>query len=192
MDEKVATRRWWVAPAALAALLIVAAVVGGIRPGNFVVLGWLDRPFVFGVLAFLLSALAFWLALRDRVARVVLAVVLVVCAGIWGAFGSLATALGDDLKELSRHRSPGGSHELVLYRGYNVIDPTWELRLRSGSGLTTREWDLGCVNGDAENLTAIEWTGPDELRVNLAIRGEMDIALEPATGRPRTTLSVGC
>lgn len=166
--------------------------MGGARPGNLVVFDWLDRPFLFGTLAMLSLALTFRLALRERVARLVLPCVLVVGAVAVGLLGALVSRLADDLEELSRHRSPDGSHELVLYRGANVIDPTWELRLRSGSGLTTREWDLGCVNSDVESLTGVEWTGPHELRVDLAGDGPVDLTLDPATGRPDAEVSVGC
>ncbi|GAB3462803.1 hypothetical protein [Actinophytocola sediminis] len=193
MNERgTVTTRWWLAAAGLAALLIVAAGLGVLRPGGFVVLGWLDRPFLFGTVAAVLLALAGWLALRDPVRRLVVTCLLVVFAIGWAGLGWFAVALRADLAELSRHRSPDGSGELRVYRGSNVIDPTWELRLRSGSGFTAREWDLGCVNSDQETLTGVAWTGPDGLRVRLERHGPVEIALDASTGRPARQLSIGC
>lgn len=190
-----ATRRrtwWWLAPVATAVLLVVAAWFGVRRPGGFVVLAWLSRPFLFGTAALGLLAPAAWLAVRHRVWRPVPVAGLVLLAVGWAGLGVLAKALRDDLSELSRHPSPDGDKELVLYRGANLIDPTWELRLRSGAGLTTREWDLGCVNSDQETLTDVTWTGPTVLRLHLTRRGRVDIAVDAATGRPDSHVSVGC
>jgi len=184
--------RWWIAAAVTAGLLIVAAGFGVAQPGGLVVLGWLDRPFLFGAVALGLLAVASWLAIRHRVWRAVLASVLVLFALGWAMLGVLAMGLQNDLRELSRHRSPDDNRELVLYRGSLVIDPTWELRLRSGTGLTAREWDLGCVNADADTLTSVEWTGSNGLRVHLSRNGPVDIALDASTGRPNTQLSLGC
>ncbi|MGH3756858.1 hypothetical protein [Actinophytocola sp.] len=184
--------RWWVTPVVLAASLIVAAGLGVARPGGFVLLGRLDRPFLFGTMALGLLALASWLAVRHPVWRRVLAGLLVAFAVGWAALGALAASLRDDLREISRHRSPDAGRELLLYRGSNVIDPTWELRLRSGSGLTAREWDLGCVNSDQDSLTDVEWTGADGLRVHLSRRGPVEIVLDGSTGRPDGRISVGC
>lgn len=182
-----------IAPAALAVLLVAAAELGERRPGNFVVLGQLDRPYMFHTLALLLVALAAGIAVRDPLAKALTAGMLAFCALACAAVGQVGVALRDDPSELSRHRSPNGDRELVTYLdfGKDYVDPAVVLRLRSGRGLLTREWELGCVHSDADHPTGVEWIGPDEVRVNLAYRGPVDIDLDPLTGRPGTTLSIG-
>ena len=187
--NKIPARPWWIASAALAVLLVAAAVLGRQRPGGYVALSWLDRPFLFGAAALALLALTCWLAIPHQALRVGAAVLLVVLAACWAALGAVAAGLADDLPELSRH--PRGDREVVVYRGSNVIDPTWELRLFSGTGLATRVWDLGCVNSDTDVLTGIEWTGPNALRVQVSGH-PVDIALDAKTGHPDRTVSAGC
>jgi hypothetical protein len=63
----VPSRRWWLPLVVSAGLVIAAAVLGRPRPGGFVVLGWLDRPSVFGVVALWLLAAACLLAVPHRV-----------------------------------------------------------------------------------------------------------------------------
>lgn len=185
-------RRWWWVPVLAAAVLVAAAVVGRVRPGNFVVLSWLGRPFLFGALALGLLALAVWVSpLRTFAWRAVLITALVV-ASVFLVLGKVFSSwFSSELSELSRHPSPDGTKELRLYRGSVTIDPTWELRLRSGSGLTERVWDLGCVNSDSESLTKVEWLGPDQLRVHLANRAPFDFVLDSSTGRPDGQLKAG-
>ncbi|MFC7614488.1 hypothetical protein ACFQV2_14115 [Actinokineospora soli] len=180
---------WWITATTLAVLLVAACVVGGARPGNYVVLAWIDRPFLFGALALGLLALSCHLAITHPAARVALTAVLATAAIGWAALGAVAAGLADDLEELARH--PNGDRVVVVHRGSNIIDPTWELRVRSGTGVATREWDLGCVNSDLDALTGVTWTGPTRLRVHLVDRHE-DIAIDPATGRPDRTVEVGC
>lgn len=66
MNERQTRGPWWIVPVALAGVLIAAFVVGSWRPGEFVVLGRLDRPGLFGTAAFGLLALAAWLAFRAQ------------------------------------------------------------------------------------------------------------------------------
>lgn len=186
-------RRWWWIPFVAAMVLVVAAVVGAVRPGSLVVFDWLNRPFLFGSLALGLLALACWSAPFARHWRLLLVAALVVAAGGWAAIGTvIVPAMRSELTELSRHRSPDGARELRLYSGRNIIDPTWELRLHTGDGVTARVWDLGCVNGDIETLTRVEWIGPNRLRVHLSSLGPVDITLDSSSGRPDQQLSVSC
>lgn len=128
------SRRWWPPLVVSAALLIAAAVLGRRRPGGFVVLGRLDRPFVSGVVALGLLAAACLLAVPHRVWRPVAAGVLAVAAVAWAGLG------------------PGGGRELVVYRGSVVIDPTWEPRVRTGGAQVGRRLNP---------FTRAEWTGAD-------------------------------
>jgi hypothetical protein len=187
--DRVRVRPWWIASLAVAVLLVGAAVLGRQRPGGFVVLSWVDHPFLFGVAALSLLALACWLAVPRLEWRLGVAALLVVLAVGWAALGVLAAGLADDPRELSRH--PRGDREVVVYRGSTIIDPTWELRLLSGTGLATREWDLGCVNSDTETFGGVGWTGPSGLRVSVSGRA-VDIALDETTGQPDRIISAGC
>lgn len=187
-----APRRWRLPLVVSAALLVAAAVVGRQQPGGFVVLGWLDRPFVFGVVALGLLAGACLLAVPHRVWRPVAVGSLALAALAWAAAGVLAQSLAGDLTESSRYGSPDGGRELVVYRGSVVIDPTWELRVRSGDGLGTREWDGGCINTRQNSFTRAEWTGADRLRIHLERGNPIDLRLDRATGRPDHPVSMGC
>lgn len=187
-------KRWWLPLVVLAALLIAAAVLGNLQPGGFLVLVWLDRPFLFGTVALGLLALACWLAVSHRVWRPISAVLLAMVALSWAGLGVAVQALSltGDLSEHSRYKSPDGGRELVVYSGSVVIDPTWELRVRSGNGLATREWDGGCINTEQNSFTRVEWTGPDQLRINLERGDPIDMRLDSATGRPDHPVSMGC
>lgn len=176
---------------ALAVALVAAAALGSARPGGFVVFDQLARPFLFGVAALALLAVAGWLTVRERVSRAVLTGLLAVVALGWAGLGLLAEGMRTELTELSRHASPDGDREVRVLRGSNMIDPTWELRVRSGSGLAAREWDLGCVNSDQHTFTRVEWTGRDGLRVWLSV-GSVTVTLDGGTGRPSRVLSYGC
>jgi hypothetical protein len=153
---------------------------------------WLDRPFAFGVVALGLLAVACLLAVPHRVWRPVPVAVLALAAVAWAAVGVLAHTLAGDLIERSRYGSPDGGRELVVYRGSVVIDPTWELRVRSGAGLATREWDGGCINTRQNSFTRADWTGADRLRIHLERGGPIDLRLDRATGRPDRPVSMGC
>jgi hypothetical protein len=189
-----APRRWWLPLVVSAVLLVAAAVVGRQQPGGFVVLGWLDRPFVFGTVALGLLALACWLAVAHPVWRPISAVLLAMVALSWAGLGVAVDALSltGDLSEHSRYRSPDGDRELVVYSGSVVIDPTWELRVRSGTGLATREWDGGCINTEQASFTRAEWAGPDQLRIHLAGGDPITMRLDGTTGRPDHPVSMGC
>lgn len=186
--------RWWLPLVVLAVVLIAAAVVGNQQPGGFVVLGWLDQPFLFGAVALGLLALSCWLAVPHRVWRPISAVLLAMIALSWAGLGVAVHALSltGDLSEHSRYRSPDGGRELVVYRGSVIIDPTWELRVRSGNGIAAREWDGGCINTEQDSFTRAEWAGPDQLRIHLAGGDPIDVRLDSTTGRPDHPVSMGC
>ncbi|MFI7680580.1 hypothetical protein [Actinophytocola sp. NPDC049390] len=196
MDEtSTAARRrdpLWIGAAVLAGVLVAALVVGAWRPGAFVVFGWLRRPGLFGTAALVLLAVAAWLGVLRPWRRFVLTGVCGVLAAFWAMIAMLTLPFREDLEEVSHHPSHDDARELVVYGGMNVIDPTWELRLLAGTGLATREWDLGCVNSDVDSLTRVEWVGTNELRVHLSRKGAVDVVLDEATGRPSRTLEVGC
>jgi hypothetical protein len=189
MRESGARQRnqWWIALVVVAALLIMATVLGVWRPGALVVLGW---PVLLGTVALGLLAVACWLAVRDFVVRLFFASVLVVLALCWAVLSAwLASWFNDDGK-VSRYWSPDGGKVLLVYPETHLAapNPITELRLRSGP----REWDLGCVNNEFDSVDEVEWLGPGRLRVHLSIHGPVDIVLYRSTGRPSNTVSEGC
>jgi hypothetical protein len=65
MPPTVRRDRWWITLVVLAALLIMAAVLGVYWPGGFMVLGWLDLSGLFGAMSLGLLALAWWVRFRS-------------------------------------------------------------------------------------------------------------------------------
>jgi hypothetical protein len=186
-------RRWgWVVPLAMAALLTVAVGLGQARLGGFLALSWLDRPLLPKALIMGLVALGFWSAPWPFVARATLVGtigVLTVGGSLLGL--SLISSTGGFAREL--YRAPDGDRELRVHdAGGFSIDPILELRVRSGSGLTEREWDLGCINGDHDWLLDVEWIGSHQLRLHLKYAEPIDVGMDAATGRPDRQVAVSC
>ena len=61
----------------------------------------------------------------------------------------------------------GRPDQLLVYRGMDVIDPLWALSIRQGRGLTAREWNFACINGDDPEfgLYSVAWDGPTRIVV---------------------------
>lgn len=186
-------RRWvWVAPLVAAVLLTVAVGLGQARLGGFVALSWLDRPILPKALIMGLVALGFWVAPWPMAARATLVGTIAVLVAGGTLLGlSLISSTGGNV--WNRYRAPDGDRELRVRDGGGFgIDPILELRVRSGSGLTEREWDLGCINGDRDWLLDVEWTGAQELRLHLKRADPIDVGLDASTGRPDRQVSVSC
>lgn len=177
----------------LVGALLCAAAVGGIVLYRFYLLRpYLFHPLSFGVTGGLALALACGLGLRRPIVRWLGVAVCVLGAAAIGFTGWLASVFQTDLATESRLKSADGALELVVYSGSAVVapDPVWELRVHTRDGLLSREYDLGCVNGDVLSLNGIQWTGLRTLRVMLS-SGVVDIAVDDA-GRPDRTVDGGC
>ena len=56
--------------------------------------------------------------------------------------------------------------------------------------MLSREWYLGCLNDDDPDdaFDSVTWKGPSAVEVRTADGRTFPVALDPASGRPRTTL----
>jgi hypothetical protein len=180
----------WVT-AVLAAAIAVLTVLGAWNPWDLVVLWRLfGNPLRGAALFFVLALVASWLLAPVRSEaqqvgrarwRIALALGLVVSLIGWGLFGS---RFGTGRLELA-HSPGGGQRTIVLYEPGTDFQ---RLHVWSGRGLGTRDvGDLGKPCGQ----TSVSFTGPDEIRVSTSY-GQFDLRLDPATGRPLTTLGPTC
>jgi hypothetical protein len=153
----------------------------------------LNHPFVLGVLASLLMA---WAAagLRWRWPRVTI-IVLAGLAATGALFvGLLALAFtstweagfvdGPDPYRIRLQQSPAGLGPDTLVR----------LSVRRDAGLLSREWELGCFNDDVseDGFDSVRWTGPNTVEILVDDGRTFPVALDPGSGRPRTTVALNC
>lgn len=173
--------------------LLCALAVGGIVVYRFYLLRpWLFHPLLFAAIGGAALGLACMLGLRKPLVRWGGAAACVLGAALVAFAGWLATAFQSDLTVESRQASPAASLELVVLSGSATLapDPVWELRVRTHQGLLSREYDLGCVNGDVLSLNSIGWSGPASIRAVLS-NGVIDITVD-GDGRPDRTVDGGC
>lgn len=182
-----------VATLTLVGALLCAAAVGGFVAYRFHLLRpYLFHPLLFGIAGGLALALACVLGIRKPLPRWLGAAGCVLAAGAVAFAGWFATAFQSELTEQSRQQSADGALELVVYTGTAFVapDPVWELRVLSGDGVLSQEFDLGCVNADSQSLNAIGWSGPRTIRAVLS-GGVIDITVD-GDGRPDRTVDGGC
>ncbi|MFD0275470.1 hypothetical protein ACFVHB_16420 [Kitasatospora sp. NPDC127111] len=167
--------RWdrWVMWGALggAGVLTVAAVTGWVnrRSGGFLVLAqWLHRPLLFGTLVLVLLFVALVSSRGPVWARSALGVVVVTLAVGAVPLWFLSGVFSDHHRTTRSEAAPGRpDRELVVERGTAGFgpDPLYWVYVDEGSGLTTRRWQVAYVNGDANGIKELVWTGPDQLRL---------------------------
>jgi hypothetical protein len=174
------------------ALLCAAAVAGIVLYRFYLLRPYLFHPLLLGVTGGLALAVACGLGLRRPLVKWLGVAVCVSGAAAIGFIGWFASAFQSELTAESRHASPDGSLELVVYSGsaFAAPDPVWELRLHTAQGLLSQEYDLGCVNADVLSLNGIGWAGPRTVRAVLS-SGSVDITVDDA-GRPDRTVGGGC
>ncbi|MEU7858757.1 hypothetical protein [Nonomuraea sp. NPDC049141] len=153
----------------------------------------LNHPFALGVVACVLVALAAvglrWMWLR---------VVIVVVAGLGASvalFGGLLTVAFSSTEEIGFVDGPA-PYSIRLQQSMAGLGPdmvTW-LSVHRDGGLLSREWDLGCFNDDVPDDTfdSVKWTGPSSVEIRVADGRTFPVALDPASGRPRTTATLNC
>ncbi|MDX2707758.1 hypothetical protein PV350_33650 [Streptomyces sp. PA03-6a] len=182
--------------AGVAVVLVLGAWAGRrerLRSGGLLVaVRLLDHPLVFGIATGVVLTAALILAVRGPVLRS-----LILVAGVFGtlALGAAISLFSHGGEETMSKAAPGHpDRELVVVEGAAMIDPLWWVYVDEGSWLTARRWRVGFVNGDSCDLVAVEWDGPDRVRVTLDA-GEGDevhvIRLSPADGRPDRTVDRG-
>ena len=153
----------------------------------------LNHPFALGVLACLLMALV---AVGLR--RMWLRAVILVLAGLGASvalFGGWATVVFSSTEEVGFVDGPD-PYRIRLQKSLAGLGPDtvmW-LSVRRDGGLLSREWDLGCFNDDVPDdaFDSVRWTGPSSIEIRTVGGQTFPVALDPASGRPRTTASLSC
>ncbi|MEV7011408.1 hypothetical protein [Streptosporangium sp. NPDC051022] len=153
----------------------------------------LNHPFALGALACVLMALAAvglrWMWLR---------IVIVVLAGLGASaalFGGWVVLGFTSAKGVGFVDGPA-PYRIRLQRSMAGLGPDtvmW-LSVRRDDGLLSREWDFGCFNDDVPDdaFDSVKWTGPSSVEIRVADGRTFPVALDPASGRPRTTAALGC
>ncbi len=153
----------------------------------------LNHPFALGLLACVLMALAAG-GLSSRWLRAT-----VITLSVLGAVGALLLGLLASMfggREEAGFVDGPGPYGIRLQRSMAGLGPdglTW-LKVHRDAGLLSREWDLGCVNDDdpSDTFDSVKWTGPSSVEIRVADGRAFPVALDPASGRPRTTISINC
>ncbi|MFI8182870.1 hypothetical protein OG539_37295 [Actinacidiphila glaucinigra] len=199
MAEMTGRRRWAAAVVlvGVAGVLILGAWTGQRerrRSGGLLLAArLLDHPMVFAVAVGATLTAALLLAVRGAILRSLILVagvfgtlVVTPAAGLFGFPGGRETMRAGAPDRPDRH--------LVVEEGGAMIDPLWWVYVDDGSGLTTRRWHVGFVNGDYYALRAAEWDGPDRVRLTVDT-GERDevhvVGLSPSDGRPHRMVDRG-
>lgn len=174
------------------AVLVLAYPIGShiADTGRLVLLLRLfGAPFTYAGVTAALATAASWLLLRPGALRAV-----AVSCGAMLLLSVVAAGqlLAVDWEVTRTVSAPEADREVVVRSGSAVIDPLWEVTVVEGRGLGAREWHLARFDGDdpGHELRRVSWSGPDRLRLTTADGSRFTLTLDPATGRPRSTLSV--
>lgn len=152
---------------------------------------WVHHPLVFAVLAMAAFAGACALGITRPMPRWLGTIGFALAGLCLVGLGWFVSVFDDDLTEVSRRPSPDGRMELTVREGHNWIDPFYRLGVRTMSGILSREYDLGCVNGDFLSLNDFGWAGPQTVRVQLS-NGQTTVINLAGGGRPDRTVDGGC
>jgi hypothetical protein len=186
------TRRRVAIPATLALAVLGLTILGGVDPGGWVALTPAYEHSTSATVLICILLIVTLVGIRTTNwwlynARIVLATTL--------AFVALVALLvthvfSQELRIQQQIAAPDGHpYRLVIAEGHDVIDPVWTLSIHSGSGLRTREWRFGCLNGDAYvyDLHSAVWDGPGQVVVTIgdddALR-RVVVPIDTETGRP--------
>ncbi|WP_354644436.1 hypothetical protein [Kitasatospora camelliae] len=171
----------------LAVLALLSYLPGFLasRPGGLVVVErWLNHPVLqlgAAVVLTVVSAVVEF-EFRTRWSQIGFAVVLVALgvAGLPVAF--LSFALGGDARPVARTAAPDHPDRVVNVTDVAFsIDPVYRVELLTGSGWSTRHWDLGVWDRGAYFQHA-EWTGPD--RITVTADKQVTVFTVAPDGRP--------
>ncbi|GAA3120133.1 hypothetical protein ACFFR3_37145 [Nonomuraea salmonea] len=187
-------------PARSLVLLIAALLLGGlaafvyVQDSSLVLLReHLNHPFAFSVLACTLVVLAA-LGLRWKWLRALV----IILAGLAGSgallIGLFLAALGSQ-EDIGFVDGPD-PYRVRLQQSMAGLGPdsiTW-LSLRRDDGLLSREWHVACFNGDdpADAYESVRWTGTSSFEIRVNDERTFPVSLDPASGRPKTTVAVNC
>lgn len=153
----------------------------------------LNHPFALGVLACVLMALAA-LGLRWKLIRAAIIILAGLGASAALFVGLVATAL-TATEEVGFVDGPA-PYRIRLQQSTAGLGPDtmMQLSVRMDDGLHSREWHLGCFNGDDPDdaFDLVKWTGPSSVEIRVVDGRTFPIALDPTSGRPQTTASLNC
>lgn len=155
------------------------------------------HPLLFAALVWALLTAAVFVGVRNLAVRILAGVVAGLLALAAAPFAFLALFAGITEQTADKAAPGRPDRHLVVEEGADMIDPLWWVYVDEGSGLTKRRWEVGFFNGDdyTNGLTEASWAGPDRIRL---VTGDPEVEttvhlidLDPETGRPLRTLSMG-
>ncbi|MCU7823748.1 hypothetical protein [Kitasatospora sp. DSM 101779] len=173
------------ARAGAAALTVLGVGLCADRSGGPLLLVRLcNHPVVLGTAAIVLFTAALVRRARSPLVRAETALVGVVLATVLPA----AQFLGFfwDGEVTVRQAAPGRPDRvLVVEEAPDLIDTLTRVHVDDAGGLVERRWHLGEFTDDdpSAGLAAVEWDGPDRLRVTIGGRVHL-VDLDPDSGRP--------
>jgi hypothetical protein len=177
-------------------VLLIAAWLGATNPGGYV---WVERllhhSFLFGVAVLTLLSAAIGSRFRPSFRRtaVLLVVVVPLVAHLgWPLVFLQLQSLG--LKELRQIPAPGDApYTAVVSEGTAVIDPVWVVSIRQSRGILSREWQVGCLDGDApqDGYKGMIWLSPTELSIRTEDGRQLSVQVDDDSGQPRNPIATG-
>lgn len=170
--------------------LVACAVIGlTIETGFTVIDSVLGHPLALGGLASLLLIAGAVLARRGSVLQVstgVLGVAGLVLIGYAGALVFVIFGFDSDFEDTREVVSPDGMHVAVVREGSAWVDPLYEVRVVTGSGLGQREWLVGCWNADdgPNTVDEVTWESDERLVITTAGGDRYEATIAPGSGKP--------
>lgn len=76
---------------------------------------------------------------------------------------------------------------LRVHTTSDLVDTTCHLRIQQrDGGVLARQWALGCVRGDDQDIGSIRWVSSEELWIELSRgpSGTIKVRVDPTSGRP--------
>ena len=80
-----------------------------------------------------------------------------------------------------------------MNEGSDWIDPLYELRIRRTGTWVSKDWRVGCLNGDvpADDLWRAQWVDADTVEVLTSDSRRFLVDVNPTSGRPERRFRVG-
>lgn len=154
----------------------------------------LGHPFWFGLGALALVTIAVASLVVSRSGRVAVAIAASLLALLWALAWFLLGFVFGNFELTDRRPAPGsGSLEVRIEDGAAAVDPLWRFSVRRWAGMRTRDWAVGCVNGDDpdDSYAGMKWIDEDTFVVETNDARSFTVNVNPDTGEPDTGFSVG-
>lgn len=171
------------------ALLVGVDLIGAWNPWGLV---WVERlfhhPFLFGVLVAIAGSFGLAMLLRLPVLRILLCFGGIAVACGWALLGWWSSTFDTPVSHVvPAPDGAGPSYELVVRDGADgLIDPAWYLSIRTTGTPWAREWEFGCMSGDApwNSYKGARWKSRSELILRSSDAGSIRVKVDPDSGRP--------